>query len=58
LKSTRLVTTLADEAAEVLRVRSRTKASYAVSREVTALKRFQKLMSKAAGKLTFANLDE
>ena len=58
MTSIRLDTKLADEAAEVLGVKSRTEAIHVALREVVALKRFQKLMSKNAGKLSFAGLDE
>jgi Arc/MetJ family transcription regulator len=40
---------LADEAAEVLGVKSRTAAVHAALREIVALKRFKKLMSRYAG---------
>lgn len=42
----RLDKRLADEAAEVLGVKSRTEAVHAALREIVALKRFQKLMAK------------
>ena len=58
MTSIRLDTKLADEAAELLGVKSRTEAIHAALREDVALKRFQKLMSKNAGKLSFAGLDE
>jgi len=49
---------LADEAAEVLGVKSRTEAVHTALREIVALKRFQKLMSKYGGKLEFSGHDE
>ena len=58
LTSIRLDTHLADEAAKVLGVKSRTEAIHAALREIVALKRFKKLMSKHAGKLTVAGHGE
>lgn len=58
LTSIRLDTELADEAARLLHVKSRTEAVHAALREIVALKRFQKLMKKNMRKLTFAALDE
>ena len=58
LTSIRLDTKLADEAAEALGVKSRTEAIHAALREVVARKRFQELMTRNAGKLRFAGLDE
>lgn len=58
ITSIRLDTELADEAAELLGVKSRTEAIHAALREIVALKRFQKLLSKNAGKLSFTGLDE
>jgi Arc/MetJ family transcription regulator len=58
LTSIRLDTKLADEAAEALGVKTRTAAIHAALREVVARKQFQKLMTRNAGKLTFAGLDE
>ena len=54
MTSIRLDTQLADEAVEVLGVRSRTEAVHVALREIVALKRFKKLMEKHAGKLSFA----
>jgi Arc/MetJ family transcription regulator len=54
LTSIRLDTQLADEAAKVLGVKSRTEAVHVALREIVALKRFKALMSKNAGKLSFA----
>ena len=58
LTSIRLDKRLADEAAEVLGVKSRTEAVHAALREIVALKRFKKLMSKYGGKLEFSGHDE
>jgi len=58
MTSIRLDTELADEAAKILRVKSRTEAIHAALREVVALKRFKNLMKKNAGKLSFSALDE
>ncbi len=58
MTSIRLDTELADEAVKVLGVKSRTEAVHVALREIVALKRFQKLMKKNAGKLSFAGLDE
>ncbi len=58
LTSIRLDTKLADEAAELLGAKSRTEAIHAALREVVALKRFQALMKKNGGKLSFVGLDE
>ena len=54
MTSMRLDTDLADEAAEVLGVKSRTEAVHVALREIVALKRFKDLMRKHAGKLSFA----
>ena len=53
LTSIRLDTRLADEAAAILGVTSRTEAVHAALREIVALKKFQRLMTKNAGKLKF-----
>lgn len=58
ITSIRLDTRLADEAKELLGVRSRTEAIHVALRELVALKRFKSLMKKNGGKLSFANLDE
>jgi Arc/MetJ family transcription regulator len=58
LTSIRLDTHLADEAAKVLGVKSRTEAVHVALREVVALKRFQRLMTRHAGKLRFAGHGE
>jgi hypothetical protein len=54
LTSIRLDTHLADEAAKVLGVKSRTQAAHVALKEIMALKRFKDLMRKNAGKLPFA----
>jgi Arc/MetJ family transcription regulator len=58
LTSIRLDIHLADEAAKVLRVKSRTEAVHVALREIVALKRFKNLMRKHAGKLSFAGHGE
>jgi Arc/MetJ family transcription regulator len=58
LTSIRLDTHLADEAAKILGVKSRTKAVHVALREIVALKRFKELMRKHAGKLSFAGHGE
>jgi Arc/MetJ family transcription regulator len=58
MTSIRLDTELADEAAKVLGVKSRTAAVHAALREIVALKKFKELMRKNAGKLKFKALDE
>lgn len=58
MTSIRLDTKLADEAAKVLGVKSRTEAVHTALREVVALKKFKNLMTKHAGKLTFEALGE
>ena len=51
MTSIRLNTQLDDEAARILGAKSRTEAVRTALREIVALKRFQKLMKKHAGKL-------
>lgn len=58
MTSIRLDTHLADEAARVLGVKSRTEAVHVALREIVARKRFQKLMRKYGGKLKFAGQGE
>ncbi len=58
LTSIRLDIQLADEARKVLGVKSRTEAVHIALREIVALSRFKKLMSKYRGKLTFAGHGE
>ena len=58
MTSIRLDSRLADEAAKILRVKSRTEAIHIALREVVSLERFKALMRKNAGKLQFEALDE
>jgi Arc/MetJ family transcription regulator len=58
MTSMRLDTRLADEAAKVLGVKSRTEAVHVALREIVALKRFKRLMTKYGGKLHFAGHGE
>ena len=58
MTSIRLDTHLADEAAKVLGVKTRTEAVHVALREIVALKKFKNLMLKHAGKLTFEALGE
>ncbi|HET6220316.1 MAG TPA: type II toxin-antitoxin system VapB family antitoxin [Acidobacteriaceae bacterium] len=53
MTSIRLDTQLADEAAKILAVKSRTEAVHVALQEVVALRRFKDLMKKNAGKLRF-----
>jgi Arc/MetJ family transcription regulator len=53
ITSIRLDARLADEAAKILGVKSRTEAVHIALREIVALERFKKLMKKNAGKLSF-----
>jgi Arc/MetJ family transcription regulator len=53
MTSIRLDTHLADEAAHILGVKSRTEAVHIALREIVALKKFKNLMAKNSGKLTF-----
>ena len=58
LTSIRLDTHLADESRESPRGETRTEAVHVALREIVALKRFKRLMSKHAGKLSFAGHGE
>jgi len=58
MTSIRLDTRLADEAAHILGVKSRTEAVHVALREIVALKNFQNLMTKHAGKLMFEGSGE
>ena len=58
ITSIRLDTELADEAAKVLGVKSRTEAVHVALREIVALQRFKDLMMKNAGKLRFEGAGE
>jgi len=53
MTSIRLDTQLADEAVQILGVKSRTEAVHLALREIVALKKFKDLMAKNAGKLAF-----
>jgi Arc/MetJ family transcription regulator len=53
MTSIRLDTQLADEAAKILEVKSRTEAVQVALQEIVALRRFKDLMKKNAGKLRF-----
>ena len=58
MTSIRLDTELADEAARLLGVKSRTEAVHAALREIVALEKFRRLMTRNGGKLAFSGLDE
>jgi Arc/MetJ family transcription regulator len=58
MTSIRLDTQLADEAARVLGVKSRTEAVHVALREIVALKRFKDLMRRNSGKLSFTGHGE
>jgi Arc/MetJ family transcription regulator len=58
ITSIRLDTELADEAAKVLGVRSRTEAVHVALQEIVALKKFKNLLTKHAGKLTFESMGD
>jgi Arc/MetJ family transcription regulator len=58
MTSIRLDRDLADEAARVLHVKSRTEAVHVALREIVALKRFKTLMARNRGKLRFAAVGE
>ncbi len=58
MTSIRLDTNLADEAARVLGVKSRTEAIHVALKEIVALQRFKDLMTKNAGKLRFEGAGE
>jgi len=58
MTSIRLDTKLADEAAKVLGVKSRTEAIHVALKEVVALQRFKDLMTRSAGKLRFEGSGE
>jgi len=53
MTSIKLDTHLADEAAQILGVKSRTEAVHLALREIVALKKFKSLMARNAGKLVF-----
>ena len=58
MTSIRLDKNLADEAAKILGVKSRTEAIHVALSEIVALKRFKTLMNKQSGKLSFDGYDE
>ncbi len=58
ITSIRLDTELADEAAKVLGVKSRTEAIHVALKEIVALQRFKDLMTKNSGKLRFEGAGE
>jgi len=58
MTSIRLDTNLADEAAKILGVKSRTEAIHVALSEIVALKRFKNLMNKQSGKLSFDGYGE
>jgi len=58
MTSIRLDTELADEAAKILGVKSRTEAVHVALKEVVALMRFKKMMKTYGGKLSFKGYDE
>ena len=58
MTSIRLDRELADEAARVLHVKSRTEAVHVALREIVALKRFKTLMARNRDKLRFAAVGE
>lgn len=58
MTSIRLDTDLADEAARLLGVKSRTEAVHVALREIVALEKFRRLMTKNGGRLAFSAVDE
>lgn len=58
MTSIRLNTELADEAAKLLGVKTRTEAVHVALREIVALEKFKRLMIKNGGKLDLSGLDE
>jgi Arc/MetJ family transcription regulator len=58
MTSIRLNTELADEAAKLLGVKTRTEAVHVALREIVALEKFKRLMIKHGGKLDLSGLDE
>ncbi len=58
MTSIRLDTDLADEAAHILGVKSRTEAVHLALREIVAMQKFKRLMAKNAGKLKFEGAGE
>jgi Arc/MetJ family transcription regulator len=58
MTSIRLDTCLADEAAHILGVKSRTGAVHAALCDIVALKKIKNLMNKYAGKLKYEGFGE
>ncbi|MGC2297547.1 MAG: type II toxin-antitoxin system VapB family antitoxin [Acidobacteriaceae bacterium] len=58
MTSIRLNTELADEAAKLLGVKTRTEAVHVALREIVALEKFKRLMIENGGKLDLSGLDE
>jgi Arc/MetJ family transcription regulator len=58
MTSIRLDTRLADKAARLLGVKSRTEAVHLALSEIVATKQFKELMKRNAGKHKFEGLDE
>jgi Arc/MetJ family transcription regulator len=58
MTSIRLDKDLADEAVKLLGVKTRTEAVHVALREIVALNKFKRTMSKYRGKLKFAGVDE
>ncbi|HEX3662753.1 MAG TPA: type II toxin-antitoxin system VapB family antitoxin [Acidobacteriaceae bacterium] len=58
MTSIRLDTDLADEAARLLGVKTRTEAVHLALREIVALEKFRRLVTKNGGRLAFAGVDE
>jgi Arc/MetJ family transcription regulator len=58
MTSIRLDTRLADEAVKELGVKTRTEAVHVALKEIVALRRFKRLMTKNAGKLRFEAHDQ
>ena len=58
MTSIRLDTRLADKAARLLGVKSRTEAVHLALREIVTTKQFKELMKRNAGKHKFEGLDE
>ena len=58
MTSIRLDKDLADEAVKLLGVKTRTEAVHVALREIVALNKFKRTMSKYRGKLKFDGVDE
>lgn len=58
MTSIRLDTKLADEAVKLLGAKSRTEAVHIALKEIVALNKFKRTMSKYRGKLKFDGVDE